>query len=299
MRGTPMNLFNKLHQSENLTSSEKAIIDVITHNPQDIIPTTTAAQLAEKAYSSASTVVRLCRKLGFSNFTEFKTYVISQYQLHEDALVFVDATIPFKKNDDSQKMLRQLTELESITINQLFSLMNYSTFNRVIDILANSDCIDVYGAGANVSLLYDFAYKMGSIHRLVRITPDHQQQMLNAVSNFKNHCAILVSYSGETIQTCRYASLLKEHTIKTISITSNSSNHLVELTDEHLYLASMEHTRYKNTKIGSFATNISIITLMNYLYAGVFKLNYDANYNILLNDRIVFSNSDRGISSPK
>ncbi|MGN0352928.1 MAG: MurR/RpiR family transcriptional regulator [Roseburia sp.] len=286
-----MNLINQLNQLENLTTSEKSIIKVILDNPKKITSATTAAQIAIEAYSSASTVVRLCRKLGYSSFAEFKTSFISQYQSREDAFVFVDATIPFKENDSSENVLKQLTDLEASTLKETLSLIDFSTYERVVDILLNSDCIDVYGAGANVALLHDFAYKMGSIHRHVRISPDHQQQMLCAVSNLKNHCAILVSYSGETTLTCTYASLLKESNVPTISITSNSHNRLTALTDEHLYLATMENTTYKDTKIGSFATGISILTLMNYLYAGVFKREYNTNYNLLLNDRIVFNNN--------
>lgn len=180
-----------------------------------------------------------------------------------------------------------------MTLYQTLSLIDYDTYDRIVKMLVSSKCIDVYGAGSNVKLLYDFATKMGSIHRQVSISPDHHQQLLYAASNFTDHCAIIVSYSGETASTLQYASLLKKNNIPSISITNNQHNSLTSITNEHLYLASSENIAYQNTKIGSFSSGISIFTLMNFLYAGVFLHDYDSNYEILLNDRIIFNENQR------
>lgn len=288
-----MDLIELLSQHDDFTEAENAIIQFILDNPSEITANTTAAQIAQKAYSSASTVVRLCRKLGYSSFAEFKTNFITQCQKREDAVIYVDATIPFKSTDSQKDVLKQLTELESIALYQTLSLINYDAFERIIKMLVSSKCIDVYGAGSNVKLLYDFATKMGSIHRQVSISPDHHQQLLSAASNFTDHCAIIISYSGETAHALQYASLLKKSNIPSISITSNKHNSLTAITNEHLYLASSENIAYQNTKIGSFSSGISIFTLMNYLYAGVFLHDYDSNYEILVNDRIIFNERQR------
>lgn len=288
-----MDLIEQLNHHDDFTEAEKAIIQFILDNPRKITANTTAAQIAQKAYSSASTVVRLCRKLGYSSFAEFKTNLITQYQKREDAAIYVDATIPFKSSDSQKHVLKQLTELGSITLYQTLSLIDYDTYDRIIKMLVSAKCIDMYGAGTNVKLLYDFATKMGSIHRQVSISPDHHQQLLYAASNFTDHCAIIVSYSGETAVTLQYASLLKKNNIPSISITSNHHNSLTDITDEHLYLASSENIAYQNTKIGSFSSGISILTLMNYLYAGVFLHDYDVNYEILVNDRGIFNEDQK------
>lgn len=253
-----------------------------------LLSNTTSAQLGAAAYTSASTVVRLCKKLGCRSFADFKTTFISQYQKRESAHIYVDASLPFKKTDTPEEVMEQLTELERISLRQTHSLMDLQTYGRVVKMLNQASCIDVYGSGNNVKLLHDFAYKMGSIHRQVRISPDHQQQMLCAITEYDNHCAIVVSYSGESTSTLRYARLLKKNHIPTISITSCGSNSLTDITDEHLYIATLESKTYANVKIGAFTSDISIMTIMNYLYAGVFLLDYDRNYQLLLEDRIMF-----------
>jgi DNA-binding MurR/RpiR family transcriptional regulator len=286
-----MDIIEQMQNQKNFTSSEQEIIQLILNHPDTVMAMPTAAQLGAAAYTSASTVVRLCRKLGCQSYAEFKTSFISQYQKRESALLYVDATIPFKSTDTRDNILNQLTELESIAIRQTRSLIDAAVYDRVVQTLANASCIDIYGAGINLNLMHDFAYKMGSIHHQVHFSLDVQQQMLSAVTKYAHHCAIIVSYSGETTTALRCARLLKENHTPTISITSHGCNSLVDLTDEHLYIATLENKSYADTdaKIGAFATDISIMTIMNYLYAGVFLSDYDNNYQLLLNDRIIFS----------
>lgn len=284
-----MDIIERMRNQENLTSSEQDVIRLILNNPEQLLSNTTAAQLGAAAYTSASTVVRLCKKLGCRSFADFKTTFISQYQKRESAHLYVDASVPFKSTDSAENVMQQLTELEGIALRQTHSLINLESYKRAVHMLNAASCIDVYGSGNNIKLLHDFAYKMGSIHRQVRISPDHQQQMLSAITRSTDHCAIVVSYSGETTSTLRYARLLRKNNIPSISITSQGTNSLTDLTDEHLYIATLESKSYANAKIGAFTSDISIITIMNYLYAGVFLLDYDHNYQLLLEDRIMFS----------
>lgn len=284
-----MDIIEQMRNQDNFTSSEQEIINLILNKPETLMSMTTSAQLAAAAYTSASTVVRLCKKLGCHSYAEFKTNFIAQFQKRKSARLYVDAGLPFKSSDAPMDVLEQLTELEGIALHQTLSLVDPDTYDRVIKMLTCASCIDIYGSGNNVNLLHDFAYKMGSIHRQVRISLDHQQQMLAAVSKYTDHCAIVISYSGETISTLRYARLLKQNKTPTISVTSHGENSLTALTDEHLYIATLESKSYSNTKIGAFSSDVSIMTLMNYLYAGVFLSDYDRNYQCLLEDRILFS----------
>lgn len=284
-----MDIIERMRNQDNFTASEKEIIHLILNKPETLMSFPTAAQLAAAAYTSASTVVRLCKKLGCSSYGEFKANFISQYEKRQSALLYVDASLPFKSSDAPMNVLKQLTELESIALHQTLSLIDLDTFNRIVSMLSRASCIDIYGSGNNVNLLHDFAYKMGSIHRQVRISLDHQQQMLAAASQYTDHCALVISYSGETHSTLRYARLLKQNKTPSISVTSHGENSLTAVTDEHLYIATLESKSYSNTKIGSFSSGISVMTLMNYLYAGVFLADYERNYQCLLQDRILFS----------
>ncbi|MBR0282208.1 MAG: hypothetical protein IJQ81_11560 [Oscillibacter sp.] len=64
-----------------------------------------------------------------------------------------------------------------------------------------------------------------------------------------------------------------------LAITSIGENSVARFADERLYIASLEK---QFSKIGPFASGVSITTVLNYLYAGVFSLDYENNYQRLI-----------------
>lgn len=60
--------YTKLNDSDIIIS--KFILDNIT-----IIPTMTAQVVADSVYLSKSTVIRFCKKIGFSGYAELKNYI--------------------------------------------------------------------------------------------------------------------------------------------------------------------------------------------------------------------------------
>lgn len=273
-----MSIIEQLTSYDFFTSSEKAIIKVIFQDTE-LLKKSTAQELAKAAFTSASTVARLCQKLGCKNYNEFRMQFIAEMEKRQYENTFINASIPFKKNDTPEEILKQLTKLQNIALQETLSLINLENYQRAVQMLANAESIDIYGMGINLHLAYDFAYKMARIHRPVHICLDHQQQLLAAATPAPNHCAILISYSGETTDSIRYASLLHKNKTPLITITSIGNNSVSQYADERLYIASMEK---QFSKIGPFASCISISTILNYLYAGIFSLDYDENYQKLL-----------------
>lgn len=283
-----MDIIEKMRCQDNFTTSELEIIKLLLNDPNILLSSPTAAQLGVAAYTSASTVVRLCKKLDCKNFAEFKTQFISDYQQREQTNLYVDADLPFTATDPPEMVLDQLTALEKIAIRLTRSIIDPKDYQTAVKILNAAACIDVYGEGGNVNLLHDFAYKMGRIHHQVHIHQDNQQQLLTASIKHADHCAIVISYSGETPSILRYAKLLKSNNIPTLSITGQEENSLSKITDVHMNIATLESKPCATVKLGTFTSSISIITIMNYLYAGVFQMNYDVHYEHLNEDLLIF-----------
>jgi len=57
------------------SATEKAIIDYILKNPEET-SRLTIYKLAEKTYTSPSSIIRLCKKNGYSGFKEFSKELI-------------------------------------------------------------------------------------------------------------------------------------------------------------------------------------------------------------------------------
>ena len=273
-----MGLNEQLRNLDCFTSSEREIIKVLFQDP-DFIKNATAQDLAKAAFTSTSTVVRLCQKLDCKTYSAFRLRFVAEWEQRRFGNVFVDASVPFQASDTPEQVLQHLTDLQCTALKETLALVDMDVYQRAVDMLLEAQSIDIYGTGINLHLAYDFAYKMARIHRRVQIGLDDQQQRLFAATPCPGHCAIVISYSGETPNTVQYACLLHETKTPFISITSAGENSVAQYADERLYIATMEK---QFSKIGAFASYTSMSAIMNYLYAGIFSRNYDQNYQLLL-----------------
>ncbi|WP_458125721.1 MurR/RpiR family transcriptional regulator [Paenibacillus sp. Z3-2] len=64
-------LLQKLKYASQLTAQEKHIVDYILNNPE-VVFDSTAHELAQQTYTSSSTIVRLCKKLGTKGYPDFQ-----------------------------------------------------------------------------------------------------------------------------------------------------------------------------------------------------------------------------------
>ena len=214
-----MNIIEQLQHKDMFTNTERSIIDLILQKPELLEGNITAKELGQKAFTSASTVVRLCQKLGCENYNDFKIQFISQWKARQKATLQVNGSLPFLSTDAPIDILNKITELETITIRQTLALVNINNYNSIIQMLDQASVIDIYGYEANVRLCHDFKQKMGTIRKRVCLQTNEPDQLTASHSNLPNTCAILVSYSGETKNSIKIAKYLKENNIPTISIT--------------------------------------------------------------------------------
>ena len=70
-------LIEQIKEIKDPTYQEEAIINYLVEHP-DAVDNATANDLADLTYTSASTVVRLCKKIGFKGYPEFKIQWIKE-----------------------------------------------------------------------------------------------------------------------------------------------------------------------------------------------------------------------------
>ena len=71
-------IIQKLQQMKNMTHQEKLIADYILKNPESIL-SMNAKELSGTLYTSSSTIVRFCKKIGFSGYPQFQLQFIREY----------------------------------------------------------------------------------------------------------------------------------------------------------------------------------------------------------------------------
>lgn len=254
------------------SASEKIIIDYISSLGLKI-EKMSANHIAKETYTSAPLVVRVAKKLGYKGWNDFKEAYIKEleYLLEETD---VDASIPFIISDDVMTITNNLAKLEKETIHDTEKLLNHDQLLKIFSILRKCQIIDIYGILDNLILAKHFQSQMTYLKKQVNICDTIGNEKIMAYNANNNHCAIIISYSGQTKNLLDVAQIYKNRNIPVITITCIGENSLNQLGDASLYMSSKEML---NIKIGDFASSTSLKYLLDIIYAGIFSLDYKEN----------------------
>ena len=263
-----------VNQIENthFSKTEREIVDYIIDQGMNI-EKMSANEIARNTFTSAPLLVRIAKKLGYSGFNEFKSAYLKElaYMLEETD---VDASIPFLLSDDLMTISKNIALLEKETIQDTEQLNHHDELQHAISLLEKTKKIDVYGVLDNILLAKHFQTLMMDIGKDVQVIDQVTGQKRSACLADETHCAIIISYSGQTEEMLEVAEIYYKRQIPFISITCMAENSLSRLADVHLYLSSREML---HIKIGDFASTTSLKYLFDVLYAGIFSKNYKKN----------------------
>ncbi|QQP70142.1 MurR/RpiR family transcriptional regulator [Carnobacterium sp. CS13] len=268
-----MDLITKMNQTHFFSNSETAIIQFLLHNPE-IIRNYTTKEIANQTYTSPSTVVRLAQKLGYQGYNDFRIDFLSAVHVRKSPLISIDANFPFKENDAIETISSNLSQLFIDAIQESNSLVDAKKYEQVIQLLDEADFIDIYGVGLNQHLAYSFMLDMKRINKEVTISENHQELVIKAANSNKRRVSLIISYTGETDEIIEYCQILKNTNSPMICISSVGHNSISDLCNITLNIVSREKMF---SKISTFSSKVSILLILDLLYAGLFSKNYENN----------------------
>ncbi len=279
-----MLLEQRIKKLKHISSSQQLIADYILKNKYSIQDMFTR-DIAKNTYTSSATVARFAQKLGYEGFNDLKKDYIHELHYIDTHFVSVDANFPFSKEDSLNEIAGKLNTLLKETLDDSLSLIDFQQLQSVVDILQKSDNIHIFGIGSSLLFAQHFKHKMGRIGKKVEVETLVGEYGFNINLVNCHDCAILISYSGETLTVLNNAKLLKHKKIPIIAITSLGDNKLKEYADITLHVTTREK---QYSKISSFSSEYSIQFILDLLYASYFSLNYEENLHkkILLSKTI-------------
>lgn len=269
----------KLKLKRDFSYNECCVAEYLLNNEQ-LLKDLSARFIASKTYTSASSVVRLCKKLGYDGFNDFKEDYLKELKYSESNFQSIDPNYPFTHQDRNIVIVNKIGTLYKETIEDTLSLIDNYTLVRATNILQNAKIIYICSSGVQSELASVFRDKMAKIGKTVVIDNKLDDMFYAACYASENCCFIMISYSGETEMLLRVAKKVSEKRIPSIAITSFGKNTLSSLIDCCINLSTREKLI---TNLGSFSINISTMFLLDILYANCFNLNHENNIENKIN----------------
>lgn len=232
-------------------------------------------QAAEETYTSKAALVRFAKALGYSGWREFASAYLSELRYQEEHYSDVDPNFPFHQEHSTKDIINLMCSLQMESLMDSADLNSPETIDRVVDLMARSRRIALFGVSPNNLLGELFRRRMLTVGRLVEI-PSLGDTGLLAHSLGKEDCAIIISYSGNTkerepLTTLRF---LVPNGVPIIALTSRGENLLRQNAAYTLTISSQEKLY---SKISTFATETSIHYLLNILFSVYFNRDYQNN----------------------
>lgn len=268
-----MDLIRKMEQ-DIFTDSEQAVINYVTQH-SDTILNLSIYQLAKLSCTSTSTIVRLCKKLDFNGFKDFKSQLFKELKSQFLLTKTVDVNLPFKKTDSDYQVSLKIAQLTSESISQTQSFINEKILQQSVDLLVHAPNLIGIGISQNQIRLEEFKMKLLPIGRYIRLVSLQAEQFHLANNGKKDDVVLIISYSGKTAEVVNEARMFHENGSKIIAITSNIKSPLAEYADLILDIPKFENLHFK---VSNFSSQIAIEYILNVLYSCIYKHDYDKNY---------------------
>ncbi|MBZ4664610.1 MAG: RpiR family transcriptional regulator [Caloramator sp.] len=231
-----------------LNKNENELLKYFLDN-SDKIKNMTIQDVAKNAYTSTASIVRFCKKLGYSGFSEFKVAIMYYF---EDKI----------NVNNNYVRLNNFKNTIFNDIDQSKALINDEKINCVLDLIYNSSRIDFYGEGSSRMICMEMSRKFHIIGKPSNYYDDTSMMYISAASLKSNDIVFAISMSGETNQILKAVNIARMRKCKIVSLTNIGVNTLSKLSDINLYVCASNFT----IDDISFISRIPALTLMEYIY---------------------------------
>lgn len=206
---------------KSLSSSEIDVLRYIDNHKSEVL-NMSIQQLSKEIFISTATIVRLCKKIGFSGFSELKYSLREIYKNNKE-----------KINKDS---LESIIDKSIFELTQTINLIDEKEINKVVKLLLSNKNIHFFGKGLTSSAFKYISKQLLTCNRLNICYEDTHIAYLAAEKMTGNDVLFLSSLSGKTKQIIKTAQIAKSKGAILISITNINNNEIASISDINFYV---------------------------------------------------------------
>lgn len=252
----------------NLSPSEARVASQAIDDPAGTAAAT-IGELARRCKTSETTVIRLCRSIGFSGYPEFRLALAGAAASSSDEEYLSGDILP---DDTTVQVIRKVTGADSQAIIDTAQHVSVESLEQAALAIGSAPRIDLFGAGASAFVAADFQYKLHRIGMISHCFADPHSSISSAALLGAGDVAIGLSHSGSTKDTLRYLEMARDSGATTVAITNHPRAPIVRRADITVTTAARETT----FRSGAMASRIAQLTLVDVLFVLVARQRIDS-----------------------
>lgn len=240
------------------TESEKEVLRFMLHDPQKVVGMDIHT-LAKQCYCSAATIVRICKKNGFSGFKELKVALGNDINFSEQ---LHQVRLEADPNEKLPALVAKVLNANIVAIRNIYNLLDFDELEQIVIHLLQCRYVYLFGIGASYLVAKDFQQKFERVNKRTFLYEDIHMQLVSSTNLDKGDLAIIVSYSGQTKEILEVARNVKLCEGILISITKYGTNPLASMSDYALYVPTIE----KPLRTGASSSRVSQLSIVDIVY---------------------------------
>ncbi|WP_307860391.1 MurR/RpiR family transcriptional regulator [Paenibacillus cisolokensis] len=254
-----------------LTNSEQRVARTVLDDLEGAL-FYTITDLAEKANVGETTVIRLCRKLGFKGYQEFKLAVVQNIssptkQIHDE----------IQEDDSLIQIAEKLGNINTQTIQNTTALLDEERLQRTIDELVNARKIYFFGVGSSGITVESAKYRFMRMGFNVEAATDAHIIAMNAAVAGKGDVVVGISVSGSTKDLVDAVRIAKQGGATIICLTHYARSPITQYADVVLLGSSRENP----LQGGAFSSKMAQIHILDIICTALSIQHRDKVYNML------------------
>lgn len=266
------------------TPTEIAIIDFILMNSEKT-SRMTIYELAEKTFSSPSTIIRLCKNIGYKGYKDFTKGLIYEQAVRSN---YKDKRASeLTPTDNLADIVNKVTHKNILSLEETEELIDEETIKQCVDKLFDAEKIIIFGIGASLIVAKDAHLKFTRINKMSYVSEDWHTQLLMAKNMTERDVALVISYSGQTREMITCAEEAKANGARIISITKTDVSPINQLADYSLYVPSNE----LSFRSGAMSSRISQLNIIDIIFTSYINKVYEDSIDILVKTQIKKENN--------
>ncbi|MEO6944310.1 MAG: MurR/RpiR family transcriptional regulator [Lacisediminihabitans sp.] len=263
--------------ADSLSPASRRVADALMANPW-LATNKTITELAHMCDTSETSVVRFCRSIGFSGYSDLRLALATEVgreaaQFNDDARYGSD----INSSDSLADAVSKIAFAERLGIEETIANLDMEVLVKVIDALDQADKIISFGIGASNLVAMDLQNKLLRIGRTAFAFGGTHDAMTMAALSRPGDVAIALSHSGTTLEPLELLRLAKKRGALAVAITNVSDSPLAAAADLVLYTAVRETT----FRSGAMASRTVQLAVIDCIFVGVAQRRYEQTVQAL------------------
>ncbi|WP_069161507.1 MurR/RpiR family transcriptional regulator [Nocardia altamirensis] len=245
-----------------LTPTGLRVAHVIRDDPTGAAQLT-VNELAERASTSTSAVVRLAKALGYEGYPQLRL-ALAATSKHDGSPVFAT---DINADDPLAKVLYKLTAFETEGMVATADLADPSTMAAVVEALAHARRVELIGIGASGLVAMDMAQKLTRIGMWCGACTSEDDAIVRGSLLEAGDVVIAFSHSGETAGVVDAIEHAAGRRATTVAVTAGAQSRLARAATHTVLVAGRED----GFRSAAMASRMSQLLIVDALYVGVLQ----------------------------